>query len=288
MEWTLDKILNHIKVYNRVYFENRIKYPIDVEWSKELFKDTGCDAETYKFRGRHLIKFNVRLSTASREIMRNTIAHEMIHCLQDEIDRTWKKTYEEDSGHNKFFFKWCAKLNKEHSFRFPLQQYVSQREGKSHKKNSTGVYYVYQNLEYQDGTTMPCGVFVKFLFSNEVNTLKANGLSINYFNVVKFTDKVRFTALKNKSLTGGTHKYSDKDWDHETFNHNIALEQAWCTDYEDIKDITVGPDKMDFEDALKAAGLRNSMFYGDEFNFDAARNLEEALEILFLNDYIVE
>lgn len=288
MEWTLDKIINHIKVYNRVYFENRIKYPIDVEWDKELFKNTCTNAETYKLRGRHLIKFNVNLATASRESMRNTIAHEMIHCLQDEVDRTWKQTYDQDKGHNKFFFKWCAKLNKEHSFRFPLQQYASQRKCESNKKNATGVYYVYQNLEYQDGTMMPCGVFVKFLFSNEVDNLKANGLSINYFNAIKFTDKVRFTALKNKNLTGGSHKLATGDWDTKAFNHNIALEQAWCTDYEDIKDITVGSDKMDFEDALKAAGLRNSMFYGDEFNFDDARKLAEALEILFLNDYMVE
>lgn len=287
MEWTLEKIQNHIKVYNRVYFNNRIKYPIDVEWSKELYTNDDSEAVTTKLRGRHLITFNVKLATASREIMRNTIAHEMIHCLQDEIDRTWKKTYNEDYGHNNFFLKWCAKLNSEHSFRFPLQRYVSSRESKSHTKNSTGVYYVYQNLEYQDGTKMPCGVFVKFLYSDEIEQLRSNGLTVQYFNRVKFTNKVRFTELKNKSLTGGSYKETSLA-DISTFKHNVTLEHEWCTEYDDIQNISVGPQKLDFEDALKEAGLRGRMFYGDEFNFDDARNIAEALEILLLNNYIIE
>lgn len=282
MEWTLDKITNHIKVYNRVYFSNKIKRPIDVEWSKELYTNDGPEAETYFNNGRHKILFNVKLSTASREIMRNTIAHEMIHCLQDEIDKTWTKTYDEDNGHNAFFLKWCAKLNKEHSFRFPIQQFLSSRESKSHNKNSTGVYYVYQNLEYQDGTKTPCGVFVKFLYSNEISKLKSNGLSVIYFNAIKFTSKVRFIELKNKSLTGGSHKSNIN-----ASMHNIVLEREWCTDYDDIKDITIGPKTMDIEDTLKELGLRGRMFYGDEFNFDDARVVSEALEILLLNDYII-
>lgn len=288
MEWSLESIINHINVYNRKYFDNKIKQPIEVEWSRDLYTNDDSEAVTQKLRGKHKIIFNVKLATASREIMRNTIAHEMIHCLQDEIDRTWKKTYKEDEGHNRFFLKWCAKLNKEHHFRFPLQQYVSTRESKSHIKNSTGVYYVYQNLEYQNGTIIPCGVFVKFLFSNEIANLRSHGLTVTYFNAIKFTEKVRFVVLKNQTLTGGSYKMSQKDWDINTFNHNTKLEREWCTNYDDIKDITVSPDTIDFEDALKQNGLRGRMFYGDEFNFDDARNVTEALELLLLNDYIIE
>lgn len=286
MDWSLEKIRNHIKVYNRIYFNNKIKYPIEVEWSKKLYTDDDTEAETHRLNKKHKIIFNIKLATASREIMRNTIAHEMIHCLQAEIDKTWEKTYDEDGGHNSFFLKWCAKLNKEHSFRFPLQRFLSNRESKSHNKNSTGVYYVYQNLEYQDGTKMPCGVFVKFLYSEEIEQLHSNGLTVQYFNCVKFTNKVRFTELKNKSLTGGSWKPSAL-YDINTFKHNIVLEREWCTDYDDIQNISVGPQKLDFEDALKEAGLRGRMFYGDEFNFNDARNIAEALEILLLNNYII-
>lgn len=287
MEWSLDKISNYIKVYNNRFFNKAIKKPIVVNWDRNLYK-TGIKAQTSDYNDYHEITFNITLANTSREVMRNIIAHEMIHCLQDEVDDTWEATYKDDEGHNQFFLKWCAKLNAEHKFRFPIERFISYRSAKSQSKTNTGLYYIYQILEYQDGSKEACGVFVKFLYENEVNIIRDNGLSIQYFNNIKFNNTVHYVALKNKSLITAD-SYND------SYNDIIKQEEEWVVDFDEIKDISIGANKLDFEDALKEAGLKGKTFYSGEFNFESGRNVvsstdtvNEALGLLILNDYIIE
>lgn len=263
MQWNTEDIYNHIKVYNREFFENKITWPIVIKWSKQLLNSgSRISALTSRSKDRdgdnyHIIKLNARLATATREAMRNILAHEMIHCLQDEIDPTWEKTYKKDEGHNDFFYRWCNKLNKEHHFRFPLERYVSDKVTKSQNKNATGVYYVYQWINWDDGTHDGVGVFIKFLYKEEIDTLMSHGLRVKYYPTVTFNSSCSRVELKNTKLTAKRGKS-----EHNTEDNNT-------TTYYKIKNIVVGPGHVQFDQQLKYHEITRNYFWSYEFDFNS-------------------
>lgn len=204
MQWTSEILNKRVINYNRIYFNNEIKKPIYVRWSRQLYNsDSRTNAYCLSKPDMHIIMLNVTHSNVSNEMMRGLLVHEMIHAWQDEHDKHFLDNWNEYKGHSKSFIKKCAELNSKFKFTYPLMRYAEDKKIFNLKKQNKDVYFVYKmttsivapSIEY------PIGVFIKFLYREEIVNLTNKGLSVKYYPIAKFTDKVEYTELKNKYVT---------------------------------------------------------------------------------------
>lgn len=174
MNWHIDDILNLIKEYNKKYFKGNIKLPFKVKWVRN-YKD--CEATLSPFKGgHHIIKINSSLYRASPALMKNTLVHELIHAWQAENDDC------EPEWHNDSFKKWCDKLNATGDFRYPLDSTGTKKEWKELDQLFNSAYYVFRKTKKST-----LGVFINFLYQEEINWLKNKGFSIKYYKNLKTT-----------------------------------------------------------------------------------------------------
>lgn len=100
MDWTLDSLNKKVKNYNRIYFNNEIKLPIVVKWSRHLFNsDSNTNAHCRLINNTHVITINVTYQSVSEEMMRSTLVHEMIHAWQEEYDDDLYADWSKYKGH---------------------------------------------------------------------------------------------------------------------------------------------------------------------------------------------
>lgn len=203
MRWTTDILEKRAKIYNRIYFNNEIEKPIVIRWSRHLFNSKSNTHANERYDGdRHVITFNVLYSNASNEAMRNTLVHEMIHAWQDEHDDTMRDNWKELEGHGPAFVKKCEELSSKFKFTYPLTRYVDDSKDKTVNKLNTDVYYVYKmtNTDVEPDIKYPIGVFIKFLYREEIIRLQHRGLSVKYYIAAKFK-KTDYPDIDNKFVT---------------------------------------------------------------------------------------
>lgn len=265
MEWSIDVLQRKANSYNRIYFNNEIKLPIVIKWSKQLYNaksDTNAHEKTVD--DVHYITFNINMQSVSEEIMRNTLVHEMIHAWQDEYDPHVNDDFKNLAGHGPSFVKKCEELNKKFKFRYPLMRYTSGNKLKSLERSSNGMFFVYKDTYYIDDKTgekvyFPIGVFVKMLYGNEINSLRRRGFKVNYYKNPVFSEHVAMGGFEHKPV--------------ESSQSDIK--------YSFIKNVTAA----DFVQYMYDNGRRNYLFADDEFNFEDAMKVESA-EFLYDNDIL--
>lgn len=204
MQWTSEILNKRVINYNRIYFNNEIKKPIYVRWSRHLYNSaSSTNAYCLSNPDMHIIMLNVSHSNVSNEMMRSLLVHEMIHAWQYENDKHFIDTWNEHEGHSKSFIKKCAELNSKFKFTYPLMSYADDKQQFNLKKQNKDVFFVYKMTTsiVAPGIEYPIGVFIKFLYREEIVTLTNKGLSVKYYPIAKFTDKVERKALKNKYVT---------------------------------------------------------------------------------------
>lgn len=204
MQWTIEQLEKRVKAYNRIYFNNEIKKPIYVRWSRRMYNaDSTANAYHKNFDNCHLIMFNVSYSNVSEEMMRSTLVHEMIHAWQNEYDSNMYDEWSKYKGHGPSFIKKCEELNAKFKFTYPLMRYTEENKLANLKKQNKDVYFVYKmtTSRLDPSVEYPIGVFIKFLYSNEVKSLINRGLSVKYCKTAKFTDKTEYRELDNKYVT---------------------------------------------------------------------------------------
>lgn len=201
MLWNKQDLQNLLNEYNKKYFNDEIKYPINLKLSRTYYNDDRYWGSAFFNKNNvHIIKLNVNMLNADIELLKCILIHEMIHCLQDEIDNTWEKTYAKDKGHNKFFLKKCKELNNKYNFKFPLQRYVSQEQEDSLKELDNSMYYVYTNLYYNEFMpNIPYGFFIKHLYDVEIQMLKRKGWKIKFFEKVIEKKNSETVSLNGKN-----------------------------------------------------------------------------------------
>lgn len=253
MQWNKQKLQKLVNEYNTKYFNNEIKQPLVVKLDRSLYLD---DKEwgnaTFKNKGVHVIRLNVKLLNADYDLIEGTLVHEMVHCLQDEIDNTWEETYDDDGGHNKFFNDKCDELNKKFNFKYPLQRYVTAEELQALNDTVNGMYYVY-GYEYLNDFNPKCpvGFFIKYLYDIEINMLKRRGFKIKYFDVVK------------RKKTGEV----------------IDLPSDETIKYTWLKDIDPLNKEQCISDQAVVAGMHGYVHMGYFFNFEDGKPLVESTDI---------
>lgn len=199
---TDENLTKRVKAYNRIYFNNEIEYPIVVKLSKQLFNSHSWKHAYHIFKNDcHYIVLNVKLYNASYEILRNTLVHEMIHAWQEEYDPTFYDNFSKTNGHNEVFYNKCDELNKKFKFTYNLNRYASDNIMTQLSKHANDCFYVYviEQDYYDPSTKYALGAFVKFLYLDEANHLKRNGLHIRYYKRAKFNNNVPIN-LKNKNI----------------------------------------------------------------------------------------
>jgi hypothetical protein len=204
MQWTIDQLQKRAKAYNRIYFNNEIKKPIYVRWSRRMYNThSRTNAYHKEFDDYHLIMFNVSYSNVSEEMMRSTLIHEMIHAWQSEYDPNLYDEWSKYKGHGPSFTNKCEELNAKFKFTYPLARYFSTNALANLKKQNKDVYFVYimTTSNLAPDVQYPIGVFIKFLYSDEVKSLINKGLSVKYCKNAKFTDKTEYYSLDNKYVT---------------------------------------------------------------------------------------
>ena len=204
MQWTSEILNRRVINYNRIYFNNEIKKPIYVRWSRQLYNsDSGTSAYCLSKPDMHIIRLNVSHSNVSNEMMRGLLVHEMIHAWQNEHDKHFRDNWNEYKGHSESFIKKCAELNSKFKFTYPLMRYAEDKQQFNLKKQNKDVYFVYKMTTsiVAPGIKYPVGVFIKFLYREEIVNLTNKGLSVKYYPIAKFTDKVIIRNLKNKYVT---------------------------------------------------------------------------------------
>lgn len=267
MQWNKQKLQQLADNFNEKYFNNEIKAPIQVKLSRSLYMDDkDWGNAIFKKTKTHIINLNAGLVNADYDLIECTLVHELIHCLQDEVDTTWEKTYKEDGGHNKYFFDKCAELNKKHKFKYPLQQYVSQDELDAIANSDNGMYYVYTFEYYSDFyPNMPLGFFVKYLYDIEIRMLKRKGFKIKYF------DKVV------RKRTGDVAQINPED----TVKYSQLLKFDLSSD-------------QSLSDQAIVEGLQDYIYIATYFNFDDGKPIvestyvQDALQLLESNGYVIE
>lgn len=204
MQWTSEILNKRVINYNRIYFNNEIKNPIYVRWSRHMYNtDSNTNAYCLSKPDKHIIMLNVSHSNVSNEMMRGILVHEMIHAWQDEHDPHCNDNWNEFKGHGPSFVKKCEELNSKFKFTYPLMRYAEKKQQFNLKKQNKDVYFVYKmttstvapDIEY------PIGVFIKFLYREEIVNLTNKGISVKYYPNAKFSDKVEYADLKNKYVT---------------------------------------------------------------------------------------
>lgn len=181
MLWSIESITNLIKELNKKYFHNSIKAKIRVEWSRRYYTSNGAEATlTTKATGIHILKLNTALYNATPELMKNTLVHELIHA--------WQSEHQEDLGdewHDETFHKWCEKLNKTGDFKYPISSTATLKEQKDFDKSNNCAYFVYRITN----SKKIYGVFINFLYDEEINWLKNKGFYLKYFKQIKPKNK---------------------------------------------------------------------------------------------------
>lgn len=203
MQWTNQQLEKRAKIYNRIYFNNEIERPIVIQWSRHMYNaDSSINAYCKSYSTHHLIMFNVSYSHVSDEIMRSTLVHEMIHAWQAEHDPNWRDDWENVKGHGPSFIQKCEELNAKFKFTYPLMRYTAGNKLANLKKQNTDVYYVYKitTSTVDQSISYPIGVFVKFLYREEIVNLQNKGLSVKYYPNARFSNDIEYPALKNKRV----------------------------------------------------------------------------------------
>lgn len=253
MQWKLSDLNKKVKDYNKVYFNDEIKLPIKVEWSTVLFKDKYSDigAVCANHKTNHIIRLNVMYTTASEEIIRCILVHEMVHAWQGEYDPNMYDDWEKYAGHGPSFIKKCKELNSKFDFKYPLQRYLHDDELSLAHKLNTGLYYVYKDSSYteDDGSTVnfPFGVFLKHLYDVEIRMIKRNGLNIKYYDNAVFSSSVKYFNFANTAIA----------------------ESDFLLTYSAIKNLT----PYTFTSTLCDKGYKNYLFTDDDFNFTDGKNV---------------
>lgn len=204
MQWTSEILNKRVKIYNRIYFNNEIEKPIYVRWSRHLYNsDSGTNAYCKSVDDYHIIMLNVSHSNVSDEMMRGILVHEMIHAWQDEHDPHCNDEWNKYKGHGPSFIQKCKELNAKFKFTYPLMRYAEEKQQANLKKQNKDVYFVYKMTTSitAPGIEYPIGVFIKFLYREEIVNLTNKGISVKYYPVAKFSDKVEYTDLENKYVT---------------------------------------------------------------------------------------
>lgn len=204
MQWTIEQLEKRTKAYNRIYFNNEIKKPIYVRWSRRMYNaNSNMNAYHKNFNDYHLIMLNVSYSNVSEEMMRSTLVHEMIHAWQQEYDPNMYAEWSKYKGHGPSFIKKCEELNAKFKFTYPLMRYADKNKLANLKKQNKDVYFVYKmtTSSLAPDVQYPIGVFIKFLYIDEVKSLINKGLSVKYCKNAKFTDKTEYHELNNKYVT---------------------------------------------------------------------------------------
>lgn len=204
MQWTIDILEKRAKIYNRIYFNNEIELPICIRWSRRLYNSNSSMSAYHRSMGDyHLIMFNVSLSNASDEMIRSILVHEMIHAWQEEHDPHLYDEWSKYKGHGPAFLKKCEELNAKFNFTYPLMRYTQGKQLTNLKKQNKDVYFVYKmtSSRLDPSVHYPIGVFVKFLYSDEIKNLINKGLTVKYCRNAKFTDKTEYRELDNKYVT---------------------------------------------------------------------------------------
>jgi len=82
-------------------------------------------------------------------------------------------------------------------------RYAEDKQQFNLKKQNKDVYFVYTMTTsiVAPGIEYPIGVFIKFLYREEIVNLTNKGLSVKYYPIAKFIDKVEYTDLANKYVT---------------------------------------------------------------------------------------
>lgn len=204
MHWTSDILNKRVKIYNRIYFNNEIEKPIYVRWSRHLYNsNSNTNAYCSSNDDMHIIMLNVSHSNVSDEMMRGILVHEMIHAWQDEHDPHRNDNWNEFEGHGPSFVKKCEELNSKFKFTYPLTRYAEKKQQFNLKKQNKDVYFVYKmtTSKVAPDVKYPIGVFIKFLYREEIVNLTNKGISVKYYPVAKFTDKTDCKNNVNKYVT---------------------------------------------------------------------------------------
>lgn len=259
MQWTRDKLESLTNFINRKYFNNEVTKPITFKWSRHLFNATnslgneGAEAITTSSNRRpdHKITINVSLYHATHELMKNVIAHELIHCWQFEHDETWRSTYSKDGMHNPVFNDWVKKINDTGDFKHPLARTALASEDKDYNKskNNTG-FFVYKMSTTDDGTKFPLGFFIKFIYADEITWLENRGFMVRMCKNLKVKQTCDNLSLRNSN-------------DFSPYFLTITF---------------VKQNKLDAENGIRwlvSNGKRNYIFCDDDFNFEASVSLED-------------
>lgn len=204
MEWTVSDLNKRVKSYNRIYFDNEIELPVVVKLSRHLF-NSGSNTYAYSStRGNtHEIVVSIKLLNASSEMIRSVLVHELVHAWQDEHDPKANDNFKELQGHGPAFMKKCEELNSKFKFRYPIQRYMDDRRIQSVERSSGNIYYVYKmiNSKVEPSVEYPIGVFVKFLYKNEIDRLKRHGLSVKYYKNAVYSDTTEWKPDRNKRVS---------------------------------------------------------------------------------------
>lgn len=204
MQWTSEILNKRVISYNRIYFNNEIEKPIYVRWSRHMYNtDSDTNAYCLSKPDKHIIMLNVSHSNVSNEMMRGILVHEMIHAWQDEHDEHFRDNWKEYKGHGESFIKKCEELNSKFKFTYPLMRYAKAKQQLNLKKQNKDVYFVYKmtTSTVAPDIQYPIGVFIKFLYREEIVNLTNKGISVKYYPVAKFSDKVEYADLRNKYVT---------------------------------------------------------------------------------------
>lgn len=204
MEWTTEQLNKRVKAYNRIYFDNEIRLPIIVKWSRHMFNaDSDTLGASLQASDIHVIRLNVKFHTASNDLMKHTLLHEMIHAWQDEHDDKFYDDWKTHEGHTEAFLRKAKEINQKAKLRYPIERYADSRVTKSLRKKSTYVYYVYfiTHSKTDEKLQYPIGVFVKFLYKGEVDKLKRHGLSVKYYDNAVYSDTTEWKPDRNQSVS---------------------------------------------------------------------------------------
>lgn len=227
MRWYLEDISELIIEYNKKYFHNKIKLPISVKWERSY---KTCEATYTQQKHSHLIKINSSLFYASSALMKNTIVHELIHAWQAENEKKLSSNWHDD-----VFKSWCDKLNETGDFRYPLSDTGTLKEWKELEKIFNCAYYVYRKTNKSI-----YGVFINFLYQEEIDWLKNKGFHIKFYDSLKPTNNaplclktdefnVHFstiTSLLNVNITPQNIKKilgKNKIFSHKDFNFTKGI-----------------------------------------------------------------
>lgn len=252
MQWNKQSLQQLIDEYQAKYFNNKIQYPVELKLDRSLYiDDKEWGNAVFKRTKKHIIRLNAGLLNADYDLIESTLVHELIHCLQDEIDKTWPKTFKTDEGHNKFFNTWCKKLNDKYNFKYPLQRYVSAEEIKALEGTPNGMYYVYVE-EYFNSfqPKLPQGFFIKFLYDVELRMLRRKGFKVKYYNQV----------IRRKTGTP------------VELNGDTTIKYNWLKNIDPSSDMTI-------TDQAEVAGIDDYVYSGTWFNFNDGEAIVESMTV---------